>query len=152
MGKKKKKHQKHHNYNSGVFLMEDVMYKSKKKLNKEFKKALKDIEETRLQMYEADKKSSNRKDKKKINKAEAEFYTNMDSIKCRKNIAKKWEKDGFMDHMVHLLKEVSPFVQLLARALASLITLFLSIPLIKEHISPRMVSSLSTVFDLALAM
>ena len=76
----------------------------------------------------------------------------MDSIKCRKKISKKWEKTGFMDHLVVLLKEVSPFVQLLAKALASLITLFLSIPFVKEHISPNMVSKLTTVFDLAMAM
>lgn len=145
-----KKHKKKKTGQTDILL--SVNTRSKKKLNKDFKKALDEIEEFRIQMYEADKRSAKRSDRKKINKEEAIFFTNMDSIKCRKKISKKWEKTGFMDHLVVLLKEVSPFVQLLAKALASLITLFLSIPFVKEHISPNMVSKLTTVFDLAMAM
>lgn len=145
-----KKHKKHKSGQSDILL--NVNSKSKKKLNKDFKKALDEIESYRVQMYEADKKSAKRADRKKINKEEATFFINMDSIKCRKKISKKWEKSGFMDHLISLLNEVSPFVQLLAKALASLITLFLSIPFVKEHISPSMVSKLTTVFDLAMAM
>lgn len=145
-----KKHKKKKQSQSDITL--NVNSRSKKKLNKEFKKALDEIEEFRVQMYEADKKSAKRSDRKKINKEEAIFFTSMDSIKCRKKISKKWEKTGFMDHLASLLKEISPFVQLLAKALVSLITLFLSIPFVKEHISPNMVSKLTTVFDLAMAM
>ena len=147
MSKKKKKKGINH---SDIF--QSVQTKSKKKLNKEFKKALNEIEDMRIRMYETDKKNVNRKMRKKINQEEAIFFTSMDSIKCRKKISKKWEKEGFMERMIDLLKEISPFVKLLAKALASLITLFLSIPFIKEHISPSVLSKVTTVFDLAMAI
>lgn len=151
MSKKKKKHKaKHHNPYSDM--LQSVNHKSKKKIDKEFKKALKEIEDMRISMYEADKKHANRKTRKKINKEEAVFYTNMDSIKCRKKITKKWEKEGFLEKMISLLQEVSPFVQLLARALASLITMFLSTPFIKEHISTSMIDKITIVYDIAMAM
>lgn len=151
MSKKHKKHKSEKKSQSNIF--QDIDLKSKKKMSKDFQSVLDEIEEYRVKMYETDKKSSkNRKERRKINREEASFFMDMDSIRCRKKISKKWEKSGFMDHMVVLLKEVSPFVQLLARALASLITIFLSIPAIKEHISPRMLSKLTTVFDLAMAM
>lgn len=147
----KKKNKKKDDYShSDIF--GNVSKKSKKKINKEFQKALDEIQDMRIQMYEADKISAGRKKKKKINKEEVTFYTNMDSIKCRKKISKKWEKEGFMDQMIILLKEISPFVQLLARALASLITMFLSIPFIKQNISTNLLSKITTVFDIAIAM
>lgn len=149
MGKKKHKKKSHDQYSE---IFEGINKKSKKKLDKEFRKALEEIEDMRIEMYESDKKKKKRSERKKINKEEAVFYTNMDSIKCRKKIAKKWEKDGFMDHMVDLLREVSPFVQLLAKALASLITLFLAIPFIKQHITPGILSKITMVFDIVMAV
>ena len=134
-------------------MVKDIDLKPKKKMNKEFHRVLDEIEDYRIRMYEADKRSSrNRKDRKRINKEEAEFFINMDSIKCRKKISKKWQKTGFIDRIIELLNEASPFIKLLARAIASLITLFLSTPMIKEHISPKVISALSKVFDIAMAM
>lgn len=144
------KKRKNKSYYSDI--LDTVNHKSKKKIDKEFRKALDEIEDMRIRMYESDKKTSSRKDRRKINKEEAVFFTSMDSIKTRKKISKKWEKDGFMDRMIYLLQQVSPFVQLLAKALASLITLFLSIPFIKENISPGVLSKITTVFDIAMAM
>lgn len=147
---KKKKKKKKRTEDVNIFGYSNT--KSKKKMKKEFQKALDEIEDMRISMYESDKKKSKRKDRKKINKDEAVFYTDMNSIKCRKKIAKKWEKDGFFDSMIVLLQEISPFVQLLAKALASLITLFLAVPYIKEHISSGMLSKITKVFDLAMAV
>ena len=61
-----KKHKKKNTRQTDIFL--SVNTRSKKKLNKDFKKALDEIEEFRVQMYEADKKSAKRSDRRKINK------------------------------------------------------------------------------------
>lgn len=148
-----KKHKKKKDKNRQPDIFKGINMASRKKMNAKFRSILDEIEDYRVKLYESDKKASkSRKTRKAINKEEASFFLEMDSIKCRKKISKKWEDTGFMDQMADLLKEVSPFVQLLARALATLITLFLSIPAIKHHISPDMLSKLTTVFDIAMAM
>lgn len=146
MSKKKKKKNKELD-------MFEVNYsnKSKKKLNKEFKKTIKEIESMRIQLYEADKKSKKKK-KKKINKEEAEFYTDMQAIKCRKKMAKKWEKTGFLDHLLELFEESIPIVRSLAKVVASLIVAFLSIEAVKKKISPKTLSKLAKIFDIAVAI
>lgn len=146
--KHKKKHQKG-DYKNGIF---DVSAgKSKKDLNKDFKRTLKDIEEMQISLYEADKKQ-NRKERKKINKKEAEFYTGMSSIKCRKKIAKKWEKRGFLDYVIELLHQISPLVQILAKAVCVLIISFLSVDAIKLAISPNTLNKLAKLFDIAISV
>lgn len=146
----KKKHKKKNIGTSRAIL--EYRQKSKKQINKEFKKALDEIEDLRVSMYEADKRDADRRARRKINHDEAEFYTKLESVKTRKKISKKWKKTGFMDHIISLLNEISPLVKLLAKSIASLITLFLSIPFIKRHISPKMVEKISYVFDFAMSM
>lgn len=151
MSKKKKKHKKKQKdfYQNSIF---DVSAgKSKKDLNKDFKRTLKDIESMQISLYEADKKQ-NRKERKKINKKEAEFYTNMNSIKCRKKMAKKWEKEGFLDYIIELLHQISPLVQILAKAVCILILSFLSIDAIKSAISPDTLKKIAKVYDVAMAL
>ena len=133
------------------YLMKYSNDRSKKSLNDDFRKALKDIEKMQLTMYEVDKKY-NSKNRRKINKEEEEFYTSIESIKHRRKLAKRWEKQGFLDNMVELLKQVSPLIQMLAKALATLIVTFLSIDGIKRVISPNTLEKITHVFDIAMAI
>ena len=93
MGKKKNKKKKKNNefvysgYANGFI---ELSQKDKKGLNKEFKRAIKDIESMQIKLMEADKKQD-KKNKKKINKKEQEFYTSMSSIKARQKMCKKWD-------------------------------------------------------------
>lgn len=122
--------------------------RSKKQLRREFNEAIDDIESYRIQLFEADKRA-NRHEKKKINKKEKEFYTSMESIKCRQKMAKKWRKTGFLETIISLLQTASPFIKLLAKGVCMLITAFLSIESVAMYISPETISKLSKIFDIA---
>ena len=102
-------------------------------------------------MFEADKRSKT-KSRRAINLEAQSFYTNMDSIKCRKKIAKEWEKNGFLDRVLDLINESAPFVKTLAKLVATLIITFLSFDCIKKAISPKMLKKLAMVFDIAMCI
>lgn len=125
--------------------------KSKKDLNKEFNKAIREIEYMQMQIFEADKRDK-KKSKRAINKRERDFYTEVNGIRCRKNIAKKWNKSGFLDWIIELLKETSPLIKTIARLLATLIISFLSIESIKKIISPALLNKLAIIFDIVQAI
>lgn len=148
MGKKKNK-KKNKYEDLAIMALDDIsMKKSKKSLDKDFKRAIKEIENMRYTLYEADK-LTNKKDRRKINQKEKEFYTDMESVKARKKMAKKWKKSGFLDSMIQLLNEISPFIKMLAKGLCMLIIAFLSLDSIKRIISPEILCKISTVFHLA---
>lgn len=150
MGKKKKKKKKHgHRYEMDLF--EVAKTSSKKSLSRDFEDALDEIEAYRIQLYEADKKRR-KKERRKINKKEGEFYTDMESLKCRKNMARTWEKNGFLDRLIGLLQQVSPIVKSLAKIVMIFIITFLSLDIIKEKINPRTLEKLSRVFNIAMSV
>ncbi|MDE7090060.1 MAG: hypothetical protein K2O54_08070, partial [Prevotella sp.] len=123
----------------------------KKSTKKKFARAIDDIQTYQMRMYEADKRQ-NRRDVRKINKKEGEFYTDMESIKCRKKIGKEWEKTGFVDRLIEIIREAAPIIKLIAKLVCSLIISFLSIEAVKRAISPRLLSKISILFDLASAV
>lgn len=145
MAKKKKKKKK---YESSTF---DFSSCSNKDLKKKFNKALQEIEDSRMAIYEADKKAR-KKERKKINKKQYDFYTSMDGIKARRKISKKWEKEGFLDSLLGIFQNAAPFIKILAKAVSCLIVLFLSIDCIKTSISPSFLRKLANVFDVASSM
>ena len=153
MSKKKKKKK-----NKSAILGNEVLdnlvdKKSKKSLNKDFKHTLNEIQQYQMELYEADKKSNKKlKNKKKINKKEYSFYTDMESIKKRKKMAKDWEKSGFLDRILDMIENASPFIKLIAKALCMLIITFLSLDVIKKKISPTVLSKITKVFDIAIAL
>lgn len=154
MGKKKNKKKKKNNefvysgYANGFI---ELSQKDKKGLNKEFKRAIKDIESMQIKLMEADKKQD-KKNKKKINKKEQEFYTSMSSIKARQKMGKKWEETGFLDKMIGLLQQAVPIIKILAKSLCCLLITFLSIDAIKQSISPDLLSKIMKVFNIAMAV
>ena len=147
MGKKKKKNREIV-YGSRN---KDLKDKSKKEINAEFKHVLNEIESMQIALCEADKKA-NRKNRKKINKKESEIYDNFQAIKCRKKMAKKWKKTGFLDNLIELLQMVAPLVKILAKAVAVLIISFLSIDAIKSTIGGGTLHKLTKVFDIAMSV
>ena len=152
MSKKKKKNKKKHQKDLyAVDIFGGTEIKSKKDLSKQFKEIIKDIESYQIALYEADKKS-NRKERRKINKKQKEFYTDMEAIKCRKNMAKDWEKSGFLDKVADLLNQVSPVVKTVAKLVAVLIITFLSLDFIKSNISPSTLEKIAKVFDVAMSV
>lgn len=133
---------------TSIFDVRPVKTKTKKKLNKEFKEILDEIEISRIQIYEADKKAKH-KERKKINKQKGEFYTDMEAIKCRAKLAKKWEKHGFLDRLLEVFKMTLPIISQIAKTFCSLIITFLSIDKIRYTIKPKTLSKICTAFNVA---
>lgn len=148
MGKKKKKNKKKKYYQN---LIADTQSDDKKKLDKDFRKALTEIESYRIRLAEADKKAS-LKERRNINKRTEEFYTGMESIKARSKMAKEWEKTGFLDRTITMLEQVAPIIKTLAKLVMGLVITFLSIDAIKTKIKPETVDKLSKIFHLAMSV
>lgn len=151
MGKKKKKKNKHKYEYSGCDIFEMASGSSRKRLSREFDDALEEIEAYRIQLYEADKKRK-KKERRKINKREGEFYTDMESLRCREKMAKTWQKNGFLDRIILLLQKVSPIVKTLAKLVMAFIITFLSLDVIKERIKPETLNKLAKVFNIAMSV
>lgn len=149
--KKKKKKQKKNKGGDFLSVLPVTTTKSKKKLHKKFDDVLDDIECYRIQLAEADKKSR-KKSRKKINKKTEEFYTDMESIRCRMEMSKEWEKTGFLDNLINVLNQVAPIIRMIAKLVASLLIAFLSIETVKQKIHPETVSKISKVFNLAMSV
>lgn len=145
MGKKKKKQKRI--YEKEVLSERD----QKKALDKKFNKALKEIEDAQLFLFEADKEA-NRRRRKAINKRESYYLNEMSDIKARRKLSKKWKKTGFLDTLMELLEMVIPIVKLLAKMVCALINSFLSVEGIKENISIKTLNKISKVFDIAMAI
>ena len=148
MGKKKKKNKKKKYYQN---LIADTQSDDKKKLDKDFRKALTEIESYRIRLAEADKKAS-LKERRNINKRTEEFYTGMESTKARSKRAKEWEKTGFLDRTITMLEQVAPIIKTLAKLVMGLVITFLSIDAIKTKIKPETVDKLSKIFHLAMSV
>lgn len=156
MGKKKKKnkHAEREFYGIDIFGNYEKPKKKdgdKKKTKKEFADAIDGIQYYQMRIFEADKRQ-NRRDVRRINKKEADFYTDMESIKCRKKIAKEWGKTGFIDRLLEILSEVAPIIKSIAKLICRLIVSFLSIDAIKRAISPRLLSKICKLFDIAMVI
>ncbi len=123
----------------------------KKSLDKSFDGVLEEIEMTRMQLYEVDKRT-NRKSRRKINGKEREFYYSMKSVEERKKISKKWMKTGFLDTLMEVLTLVVPIVKLIAIKVAELINIFLRSRSAKEVLPASFISKLVKVHDIALCV
>ena len=123
----------------------------KKSLDKSFDAVLEEIEMTRMQLYEVDKRT-NRKSRRKINGKEREFYYSMKSVEERKKISKKWMKTGFLDTLMEVLTLVVPIVKLIAIKVAELINIFLRSKSAKEVLPASFISKLVKVHDIALCV
>ena len=123
----------------------------KKSLDKSFDAVLEEIEMTRMQLYEVDKRT-NRKSRRKINGKEREFYYSMKSVEERKKISKKWMKTGFLDTLMEILTLVVPIVKLIAIKVAELINIFLRSRSAKEVLPASFISKLVKVHDIALCV
>ena len=148
MGKKKKKNKKKKYYQN---LIADTQRDDKKKLDKDLRKALSEIDSYRIRLAEADKKAS-LKERRNINKRTEEFYTGMESIKARSKMAKEWEKTGFLDRTIMMFEQVAPIIKTLAKLVMGLVIAFLSIDAIKTKIKPETVDKLSKIFHLAMSV
>lgn len=145
---KKKKNKKYLYERSVIY---DIDKKSKKSINKEFDSTIDEIRDYQLRLYEIDK-LSNKRQIKKINKSETEFYTKMDAIKVRKRMSKKWEKCGFLDTVIHILQQAAPIVKIIAKMISILIINFLSLEPIKKIISPNVLNKLTKIYDIAMCV
>lgn len=153
MSKKNKKKGKKNDSLTSIFMEVDKGCKKSKDLDKKFKKALNEIEDYQMKLIEVDKMSMySPKERRKANKKQEEFYTEMNAIKKRQKMAKKWEDTGFLDQMMELLHELSPLIKALAKALCCLIISFLSLEMVQKHISTKTLNKLSTVFNIAKAV
>lgn len=123
----------------------------KKSLDKSFDGVLEEIEMTRMQLYEVDKRT-NRKSRRKINGKERNFYYSMKSVEERKKISKKWMKTGFLDTLMEVLTLVVPIVKVIAIKVAELINIFLRSKTAKETLPASFISKLVQVHDFALCV
>ena len=125
--------------------------KSKKDLNKDFKRILKDIESSQYCMFESDKLNK-KGNKKKINKKEYEFYTGMNSVKSKNKEGKAWKKEGIVDRIVDFVRFIAPLVKTGAKVVMVAILSLLSIDKIQQVITPETLDKLMTIFNIAMAV
>ena len=126
--------------------------KSYKKLNKEFDKALEDIQYSKLRIYESDKRGQKSKKRKEINKKERMFYDDMKAIRGRQLLASEWERTGFLDFILDILHKVFPIVRIIARLFADMIIQFLKCDSIKTRIKPTTLSKIQKTFNFAISL
>jgi hypothetical protein len=151
MSKKHKKNKKKNQYNYQEMLFDMAGGSSKKRLNKDFNSAIREIEEYQFTLQEVAKLHDKSK-RKEINKKQRDFYMQMEGVKARKKMAKKWEKNGFLDRITVILGESIPVVKTIAKLVMILIISFLSIDAIKGCVSPEVLDKLTTVFHVAMAV
>ena len=148
MSKKHKKKKNHYISDSIRYDFSSIRTKSKKALSNDIDATIKDIETMRFRIMEADK-CKHHKERKRINACEREFYTSMEGIKCRRKMAKEWERSGFLDRIIEMLKEVAPIIKALARAVMTLISTFLSLTVVKQYVSIGVIDKLTRIFNMA---
>lgn len=127
---------------------------SKKSINKDFNGILDEIEASKMMLYEQDKYDHkyNRKYRKNINEEERKLHDDMDAVRRRKRLAKRWEKNGFLDAVMEVFAEVVPIVRTIARLVVTLMVRFLSIKSIKTNISPKTLDKICAVYNVAMAL
>ena len=129
----------------------DQILGTKKHLKKEMNKALKEIEDYNLQLYE-DKKKEGILSRRKINKEASKYYDEMEAIRKRVKIANDIEESGLLYKIVKILKSAGPIVKTLARAVASFIAMIFNIKGVSERLKPSTASHLVSVFNMAMAV
>ena len=120
-------------------------------LDKSFDGVLREIEMTRMQLYEVDKRT-HRKSRRKINGKEREFYYSMKSIQERQKISRKWMDTGFLDYVMEILALVVPIVKVIAIKIAELINIFMRSSSVKEVLPTSFINKLVKVHDIALCV
>lgn len=120
-------------------------------LDKSFDGVLREIEMTRMQLYEVDKRT-HRNSRRKINGKEREFYYSMKSIQERQKISRKWMNTGFLDYVMEILALVVPIVKVIAIKIAELINIFMRSSSVKEVLPTSFISKLVAVHDIALCV
>lgn len=146
MGKKKKKKM----VTIDQFLEVDAL--SKKKINKKFKKAVQDYEETHIMVYEKKKKHKKHKEKKALNNEERSFYYECEDIKKKNKKNKKWENKGFFEKALDSVNTAIPIVKTAAKLLSLAITAVISIPIIRDNISVKTLNKIAAVYNMAAAV
>lgn len=144
MGKNNKK-------NSRVTSPSDLLVSkySPSKMDKKYGKALKEIEEMRLNGMEYDKYYNSGFNKRGYNRKESQFYYDMEGVKSYHKNTYKTKQKGLIDRFLQLIESVAPIIKYIGKLIAAAILAFLSIDVVKKNITPNALGRLTKIFNIA---
>jgi len=131
--------------------MSEKTLDSKKKLKKDANKALKRIEAYNLEVFE-DKKNSGGISRRKVNKEAKAYFNEMEEIRKRVKIANDADNSGLLYKIAKILKVAGPIAKMIAKAVASFVTMILGIEGVSNKLKPKTLDKLVGVFNLAMAV
>lgn len=127
---------------------EPILYRIDNSLDLKYESLLKEIEVMQDKIRKADKKGK-KKAKNKLKKSN-DFYQFSYEIKKRREVIEDLERKNLFDKIEEAIQSVRPICILIARMVAALIVALLSLDAIKRHISPKTMSRMSSIYNLAM--
>lgn len=145
MGKKKSKKKKMSKEEKSILAQIDADIISQYNSIKE------DTERFQYELNKADKKTK-KKYKKSIKDGKAFDMKNSKSVKKRKKIMKQMEEQGFFARVMRLIEDCGPIIKLLSRCVGLLIAAILSVDLVKQTASKDTLSKMDKIFNIVMAV
>ena len=145
MGKKKSKKKKMSKEEKSVLAQIDSDIISQYNSIKE------DTERFQYQLNKADRKTK-KKYKKAVKEGKAFDMKNSKAVKKRKKIIKEMEDQGFFARVVRLIDDCGPIIKLLSRCVGLLIAAILSVDLVKQTASKDTLSKMDKIFNIVMAV
>ena len=145
MGKKKSKKKKMSKEEKSILAQIDADIISQYNSIKE------DTERFQYELNKADKKTK-KKYKKSIKDGKAFDMKNSKSVKKRKKIMKEMEDQGFFARVMKLIEDCGPIIKLLSRCVGLLIAAILSVDLVKQTASKDTLSKMDKIFNIVMAV
>lgn len=110
-----------------------------------------DTERFQYQLNKADRKTK-KKYKKAVKEGKAFDMKNSKSVKKRKKIIKEMEERGFFARIMRLIEDCRPIIKLLSRCVGLLIAAILSVDLVKQTASKDTLSKMDKIFNIVMAV
>ena len=125
----------------------NIILEIDKSLDKKYADMLEEIQYMQADIDRAERKAKKKafKNMKKGNT----FYDASKPINVRKEVIKNMENKNFFERVSCIIQELKPICIIIARLVMSLIVSILSIDAVKYRISPKTLSAMRNVYDLA---
>ena len=145
MGKKKSKKKKMSKEEKSV--LDQIDYD----IISQYNSIKEDTERFQYQLNKADRKTK-KKYKKAVKEGKAFDMKNSKSVKKRKKIIKEMEERGFFARIMRLIEDCRPIIKLLSRCVGLLIAAILSVDLVKQTASKDTLSKMDKIFNIVMAV
>lgn len=124
-----------------------VLTEIDKSLDQSWDSLKEEIEEMQIRIAIADREAD-RKMRKQLKKNPNMIVNNKKKISIRNQILNEMEESSFLDRVVEAVKIITPAIVVVARLVATLIQMILSVEPIRRMISPGLLSKLQRVYEI----